>query len=59
MRAVDQVQQGVVLPQAEAEREGERDPADDQPRAQLVEVLDEAQALLVVNRADRSGHLPF
>src|SRR3712207_7316065 len=46
-RAVDRVQDRVVLPQAKAEGDREGDHADDDSRPQLVEVLDEREALLV------------
>ena len=58
-RRVDQVQQRVVLPQAEAERDRERDRADDQAGAQLVEMVHEAEPVLVADRADRGGHGPY
>ena len=55
--AVDQMQQGVVLPQTDTEHNPQHHPADDQPRAQLFEVLDEAEAVFVADRADRGGHI--
>jgi hypothetical protein len=42
------MQDPVVLPEAEPERDRERQDADDDPRAELVEVLDEAQPVLVL-----------
>jgi hypothetical protein len=59
-RPVHRVQQEVVLPERDAEADQERRDADDQPRAQLVEVLDEAQALVVADRPERgAGHASF
>src|SRR4029453_16220063 len=55
-RAVDPVEDEVVLPQADAEADDERGDADDEARAELVEVLDEAQAILVPDRPQRAGH---
>ena len=46
-RPVEQVQQRVVLPEANPEGDGQHDPADDQPRAELIEVLDDAQPIFV------------
>src|ERR1019366_7480285 len=57
-RFVDDLQQRVVLPQADAERDGEHGAADHQARSQLVEVVNEAQLLLVRDRADGGGHGP-
>ena len=55
-RPADQVQQRVVLPQAHPERDRQHGAADDQARAQLFEVLDEAEAIFVADRANRGGH---
>jgi hypothetical protein len=41
----------VVLPEAEADRDGQHREADDDPRAEFVEVLDECQALVEVRRS--------
>ena len=49
-RLVDRVQQPVVLPVADRERDAEHDERDDQPIAELVEVLDEAQPVLMADR---------
>jgi hypothetical protein len=46
-RPVDDLEDPVVLPQAQPENDQEREQADDQPRAELVEVLDEAELVLV------------
>jgi hypothetical protein len=56
-RAVDDLEDGVVLPVAEAEDHDEGEQAPDEPAAQLVQVLDEAQTVLVPDRAD-TGHDP-
>ena len=56
-RPVDDFQQRVVLPQAHPERDRERDGADDQARAQLIEMVDEAELVFVADRADRGGHV--
>ena len=40
-RRVDDAKQRVVLPHAEAERDGDRRERDDEPRAQLMQVLDD------------------
>ena len=55
-RAVHDVEHHVALPQAEAEAADEDDDADDQPLAQLVEVLDEAETVLGADRPQRGGH---
>ena len=55
-RFVDDSKQRVVLPQAHAERDGQDDCADDQAAAQLVEVVHEAEPVLVADRANRAGH---
>src|SRR5207245_9767865 len=55
-RPVDDAEQSVVLPKRQAEREGDRGQRDDHPRAQLVQVLDDAHAVLVADPADRDGH---
>ena len=49
-RHVDQVQQLVVLPEADAERDRNRDQRNDQPRAELVEVADDAELIAVPDR---------
>ena len=48
----------MVLPQADAERDREHDAADDQARAQLFEMIHEAEPVLVADRADALGHGP-
>ena len=58
-RAVDDFQQRVVLPQAHPERDRDRDRADDQARAQLFEMVDEAESVFVADRANRGGHSPY
>ena len=45
-------EQQVVLPEAEGQRDSEDDQADDDPGAQLVEVLDQGETILV-------GHRPY
>ena len=55
-RAVEDVQQRVVLPQGQAEREEERGDADEHAPAQLVEVLDEREALIVRDRCGDDPH---
>lgn len=54
---VDEAQEGVVLPEAEPEGEGEGDSADEEAGAELLEVVDEAEALFVADCSDRGGHL--
>ncbi len=46
-RAGGDFQQQVVLPEAERKGDAEDDQADDYARAQLVEVLDEAELIFV------------
>jgi len=46
----------VVLPEAERQGDTEDDEADDDPEAQLVEVLYKAEAILVRDRLDAAGH---
>ena len=46
----------LVLPEAEPEGHDQRDHADDQPRAELVEVVDDAQTVLVTDRPQDAGH---
>ena len=55
-RAVDDVEHDVALPQADAEGGEEDDDADDQPLAQLVEMLDEAETVLGADRPQGGGH---
>jgi hypothetical protein len=50
-RRVDQVQQLLVLPEADPERDRNRDQRNDQPGAELVEVSDDAQLIAVPDRA--------
>ena len=57
--AVDHLQQRVVLPHAHREDDRERRDAEDEPRAQLVEVLDEGQPCIMLDRLcglDAGGH---
>ena len=49
------LEQQVVLPEAERQGDAEDDDADDDPGAQLVEVLDQGEAVLVGDRPD-AGH---
>ena len=55
-RPAGDFEQQVVLPEAEREGDAEDDDADDDPDAQLVEVLDEAEAVLMGDRPDAAGH---
>ena len=55
-RRVDDVQQRVVLPHAEGERRRDHGQADDQPRAQLLEVVDHAEVLLVPDPSNGDSH---
>ena len=55
-RLVDDVKQRVVLPHAEAKRHGERRQRDDQPRAQLLKVIDDADAIFIPDAPDGDGH---
>jgi hypothetical protein len=55
-RFVDDVKKRVVLPQTYGERDGQDGSADDQATAQLIEVVHEAESILVANRANRAGH---
>ena len=48
-RPVEQREQRVVLPEAQAERDDQRDQAHDQARAQLIEVVDDAQPIIVAD----------
>ena len=52
-RRVGDVEQQVVLPEAERQRDAEDRQRDDHPAAKLVEVLDEGQAVLVRDRLER------
>ena len=54
-RAGGDFQQQVVLPEAERQGDAEDDEADDDAGAQLVEVLDEGEPVLVGDRPD-PGH---
>ena len=53
---VDQVQEPVVLPKAEAERDRHRDKADDDARAQLIEVPDDREPVVMGDRPNRVRH---
>ena len=55
-RRVDEVQQFVVLPHADGERRDQHGERHDQPGAQLVEMLDDPQSLIVVRPLDRDRH---
>src|SRR3954447_23963818 len=57
-RAVDDVEDRAALPQADAEADREDRDAEDQPLAQLIEVLDEAESILVLDRPQGGGHAP-
>ena len=46
-----------ALPEAEPERDDQYRRADDQPAAELVEVIDDAQAILVADRPKALRHL--
>ena len=48
---VDDPQQQVVLPEAESQRHAERRERHDDPRAQLGQVLDKCEPVLVTDRA--------
>ena len=50
-RPVGDREQQVVLPEAEADRDDEHARGDDDPRAQLVEVLDDAELVVVAGLA--------
>jgi hypothetical protein len=58
-RLVHDVQQFVVLPQADAEGDREHGHADDQAGSELFQMVDEAQLLLVADHADRGSHWPY
>ena len=55
-RPIDEVQQRMVLPQADGEYDHERDRTHNQSGAQLFEVIDDAQSLFVTDRADCGRH---
>src|SRR4051794_6445181 len=57
-RLVEDLEQPVVLPEAEAEGDGQRDRADDEPRPQLAEVVDDREPVLVADGPERGGHAP-
>jgi hypothetical protein len=46
----------MVLPKAQTERDRQRDGADDQPRAQLTQVVNDAQAILVPDGSQDPRH---
>ncbi len=56
-RSLGDFKQQVVLPEAERQGNAEDDDADKQPGSQLIEVLDEGEAILVRDRLDAAGHL--
>jgi hypothetical protein len=56
-RPVDDVQELVVLPQAQTKGQAKGDTAHDQARAQLFEMVNEAESILVSDWADRGGHV--
>src|SRR5919197_1490801 len=58
IRLVDLVEQPAVLPVADREGHHENGDAGDKAAAQLVEVLDEAQPILVADRAQASQRAP-
>lgn len=53
---VDDVQQSMVLPHAEAERDGKRRQGDDQASAQLMKMVDHAEPVFMSDRAYRGCH---
>ena len=55
-RLIQKVEQPVVLPEADAECDRERERAYDQPGAQLVEVVYDAEAILVPDGSEDPGH---
>src|SRR5580704_246203 len=52
----DDPQQRVVLPETEGKSDRQRRQTDDQPGPQLIQVLDEAQMILVADRPDSAKH---
>src|SRR5690606_16845530 len=57
-RARGDIEEEVVLPEAEGEGDAEDGDADDDPGPQLVEVLDEAEAVVGGDRPDAARHRP-
>src|SRR4029453_10133407 len=55
-RPVEDLEDRVVLPEADAEGHREADQADDDARPQLVEVLDETEAVVVADGPQCGGH---
>ena len=55
-RLVEQVEQDVVLPVAQAEGDREHRQADEQPAAELIEVVDDAEAILVADGPENLRH---
>jgi hypothetical protein len=55
-RLVDDRQQLVVEHEAQRERDNEDASREDQPAAQLIEMLDDAEAIVVADGANRRGH---
>jgi hypothetical protein len=53
---IESLEQGVVLPEADRKRDRQGDAAHDQARAQLVEVVDDAQAVFVPDRPEDLRH---
>src|SRR4030088_650126 len=57
-RAIEHVQQCAVLPEADPKRDREYPRADEQPLSELIEVVDDAQAIVVPNGPKNLRHLP-
>jgi hypothetical protein len=55
-RCVQNTKKPMVLPEAHAEGDRERERAHDQPGAQLAEVVDDAEAILVPDRSEDPRH---
>ena len=55
-RLVEDAQETMVLPEADAEGDRDRDRAYDQSGAQLVEVIDDAEAILVIDGPEDPRH---
>jgi hypothetical protein len=56
-RTVRDFEQQVVLPEAERQGDAEDDQADDYPGAELVQMLDQREAVFMGDRLDPAGHL--
>src|SRR5437763_16178261 len=55
-RLVEQVEQDLVLPEAERDGDSKRWAAHEQPAAELVEVVDDAQAILMADGPENLRH---